>query len=67
MRVRVSQEEVEGFRARWPCSGLPRLPITFEFDATGALVDMDPYTIDGPAVVALSLDAQHGRIGTQVQ
>jgi hypothetical protein len=66
MRVRVSPEEVAAFNATWPCSKLPECPITFEFDERGDLVDMDPFTIDGPEAVALAEDAQERRIGTEL-
>jgi hypothetical protein len=55
--VRVSRKEVEEFKASWPCSGLPDRAITFTF-VNGNLVDVEPFSIDGPAAVALSQDAQ---------
>lgn len=64
--VSVSRAEVEGFRSRWPCSGLPDRAVTFQFDKrNGDLVDIWPYAEkwDGDAAVALSHDAQeYGRM-----
>ena len=61
--VSVSAREVEDFKSRWPCSGLPDHAVTFQFDKTnGDLVDIWPSAIadqfDGDAAIALSQDAQ---------
>lgn len=61
--VQCSTRDVETFKASWPCSGLPSLPIAFQFDKrTGDLVDIlcrrDSSSFDGPSLVALSEDAQ---------
>jgi hypothetical protein len=57
MIVRVTRKEVEAFKQKWPCSGLPDKAITFTF-VNGDLVDVEPFNVDGPAAVALSQDAQ---------
>jgi len=55
--IRVSTNEVDDFKSRWPCSGLPSRPIEFCFEKkNGDLVDIKP-DIDGSAAVALSEDA----------
>lgn len=62
-RVTVSEEEVRDFARRWPCSGLQgRVSFTFE-KRSGDLVDVaHPGSEDGPALLALSQDAQeYGR------
>ena len=62
-------EEIESFKDQWPCNGLPELEsITFEYDSRGDLVDIlaidingravDIADFDGPALLALSQDAQ---------
>jgi hypothetical protein len=61
--VSVSRAEVEAFKAKWPCSGLPDRAVTFQFDKrSGDLVDIWPNRyarkFDGSAAVALSEDAQ---------
>lgn len=59
--VQVSKAEVEAFKAKWPCSDFPSRAITFQFDKrNGDLVDIwpDSSKFDGPALVALSEDAQ---------
>lgn len=57
--VCVSRAEVEQFKRRWPCSGLPDRAIRFQFDKrNGDLVDLHPYDVDGEAVAALAMDAQ---------
>lgn len=61
--VRVSRSDVRSFKDRWPCRGLPTVPISFEFDKrNGDLVDVlsrpDSVNFDGPALLALSQDAQ---------
>lgn len=76
MRVFVSESEVDTFRRTWPCSNLPtNSGITFEFDGPngdGDLVDItlsngvDSSEYDGPAMLALSNDAQVQRIGHEV-
>lgn len=60
-RVTVSANEVYEFRRRWPCSGLStEHGVSFTFDKrNGDLVDVHhPGSEDGPALVALSQDAQ---------
>ena len=57
------------FKRQWPCSGIPELDsITFEFDSRGDLVDIiamqdgkpvDSAEFDGPALLALSENAQY--------
>ena len=62
--VSVSRDEVEAFKASWPCSHLPNKSVWFQFDKrNGDLVDMRPSNLeergaDGSAVLALSQDAQ---------
>jgi hypothetical protein len=58
-RVTVSAGEVWEWSRRWPCSGLDG-PCSFTFDKrNGDLVDVaHPGSEDGPALVALSQDAQ---------
>ncbi len=61
VNVRVSAREVEAFKRTWPCSGLPDCSITFQFDGRNQdLVDIWPDSsgFDGPALLALSQDAQ---------
>lgn len=68
-RVIMQHEEIEAFKRSWPCNGLPELTtIEFEFDSNRNLVDIDAYgedtlwcdsrEFDGPALLALSQDAQ---------
>jgi len=66
--VSVSESDVRSFCRSWPASGLSGLRgVTFEFDRGGDLVDItyrngtsDRW--DGPALLALSHDAQaYGR------
>jgi hypothetical protein len=66
---KVSREELDTFKSQWPCHGLPDdlETVTFDFDR-GDLVDIeardergawvDTSLCDGPALVALSQDAQ---------
>ena len=57
--VSVSRWEVQEFGESWPCAELPDKGITFQFDkGNGDLIDVWPNDIDGPAVLALSQDAQ---------
>lgn len=57
--VTVSRREVEDFKSRWPCSGLPSQAIWFQFSKwNGDLVDLHSATLDGSAALALSHDAQ---------
>ena len=64
LRVAVSEEDIHAFASRWPCSGLDGLTgVTFAFAANGDLVDVwyrngNGERWDGPALVALSHDAQ---------
>jgi hypothetical protein len=59
-KVIVSEDGVRAFMRQWPCSGLAGTELWFEFDRDGNLVDAGPDTEsqDGPALVALSQDAQ---------
>jgi hypothetical protein len=63
-RVAVSEEDIQSFIARWPGSGLHGLKgVTFVFEDNGDLVDIyyrngNSGRWDGPALVALSEDAQ---------
>lgn len=70
--VRVGADEIHEWRKRWPASGLPEgLGVTFEFDRTG-LVDLTwddgeyHEEADGAALVALSQDAQDGKVGSLI-
>lgn len=69
--VLVSEQNIRDFRAQWPCSGLPSegFCVSFEFARNGDLVDINWFTdegidaaepdgADGPALLALSQDAQ---------
>jgi hypothetical protein len=59
--VTCSEHDVRDFKSTWPCSGLPTRSISFQFDKrNGDLVDIRPDSqhFDGPALVALSQDAQ---------
>jgi hypothetical protein len=57
--VKISCREVEDFKTRWPCSGLPSRSVRFQFSKrNGDLVDLHPSTLDGSAALALSQDAQ---------
>jgi len=59
VRVCISEFEVYNFKRRFPCSGLPDSRVAFEFEKrNGDLVDLWPYDMDGPGVLALSQDAQ---------
>lgn len=60
-RVCVSADEVKDFMHSWPCSNLNGTRLWFEFASNGDLVDLGPGDTekqDGPALVALSHDAQ---------
>lgn len=66
----ISRREIESLKERWPCHRLPDnlWSLWFSFDSNGDLVDivakarngrtLDIATFDGPALVALSEDAQ---------
>jgi len=66
---KVRLDEINTFKSQWPCHGLPDNleTITFDFDC-GDLVDidarddhgrwLDSAEFDGPALLALSQDAQ---------
>jgi len=62
--VSVSRREVEAFKDKWPCSGLPDTWVAFQFyKRNGDLVDISPEraarSFDGSTVLlALSRDAQ---------
>lgn len=67
-RVHVSAQDIAYFCRRWPASGLHGLRgVEFEFAKNGDLVDIEyrngsSEDWDGPALVALSQDAQqHAR------
>jgi hypothetical protein len=70
MRVTLNSQQIQAFKNTWPCNGIPELSqITFEFSSNGDLVDIDAYQdskyvdsaeFDGPALLALSHDAQKG-------
>lgn len=61
--VSVSRSEVISFKSKWPCSGLPDRAHWFQFDRrNGDLVDLTPNRHDGPALLALSQDAQEWAI-----
>jgi hypothetical protein len=60
-RVTVSQSEVEYFKSKWPCSGLPDKAISFIFESNGDLVDIfgvNEKNDCGEALLALSQDAK---------
>jgi hypothetical protein len=58
-KVIVSRQEVNDFRAKWPCAELTDRSYWFEFDASGNLVDTDvPNEQDGSAASALADDAK---------
>lgn len=66
----ISKMELDRFKARWPCHGLPDSlwSLWFGFDSSGDLVEIKAYRrngreldsgdFDGPALVALCQDAQ---------
>ena len=67
--VVATSDGVGSFAARWPCNHIPErrwefggyCPIRFEFEGNGDLVDIEPQLgggDDGPAILALSQDAQ---------
>lgn len=57
--VTVSAAEVSEFRAGWPCSRLPDVPIAFVFQVSnGDIVDIIGTDYDGEDMLALSEDAQ---------
>lgn len=61
--VQCSRADVEAFKRSYPCSGLPNVPIAFQFDKrNGDIVDIvyrrDSAGFDGPGLLALSQDAQ---------
>jgi len=61
VRVTMTAQDVAAFKRRWPASGLPDRAIWFEFERkNGDLVDISPGSerYDGPALAALSQDAQ---------
>ena len=62
IRVLVSRADVVTFNRSWPCSNLPARPFWFEFWANGDMCDYGPESVhgkhDGPALLALSNDAQ---------
>jgi hypothetical protein len=70
MRVTLTSAEIQSFKRTYPCNGIPELDsITFEYDSNG-LVDIDARvdgkyvdssTFDGPALLALSQDAEPKR------
>ena len=59
VHVLVTVEGVREFMRRWPASGLRERAVSFVFHhATGDLVDLSRSQPDGPALLALSQDAQ---------
>lgn len=66
----LDRAKLEAFKAQWPCHGLPDnlWRITFSFEANGDLCEIDARArngrwidstnFDGPALVALSENAQ---------
>lgn len=66
----IDRAAIDAFCAKWPCHGIPATlaSITFEFATNGDLVDIiaksrngrvvDSASFDGPALAALSQDAQ---------
>lgn len=59
--VNLTARDVADFNRRWPCSDIPERRCWFEFaNRNGDLVDMSPHLMDfdGPALLALSQDAQ---------
>lgn len=66
----VRYDYLDEFKRSWPCHGLPDMlhSISFEFASNGDLVDIEAYDdsgvlmdsaeFDGPALLALSQDAQ---------
>lgn len=63
--VSISPADVAGFKATWPCSGLPCVRIWAQFDKrNGDLVDLSPSNLedkgaDGGALLALLQDGQN--------
>ncbi len=58
-KVRVSQEGVDAFRARWPGARLRSRSYWFEYDSRGDLVDTDvPEHDDGPDSAAMADDCR---------
>lgn len=67
---KLDYDHISRFKDAWPCHGLPDDldSISFEFDSHGDLIDieaqsdngqpLDSSDFDGPALVALSQDAQ---------
>lgn len=62
--VAVSEQDIKDFNRGWPASELRGLRgVTFQFEKTGDLLDIwyrngDSDRWDGPALLALSQDAQ---------
>ena len=67
-KITLDYTTIEDFKDSWPCNGIPELDsITFEFARNGDLVDIeavadgkpvDSSGFDGPALLALSQEAQ---------
>lgn len=61
--VQCSRWDVRAFKLGWPCSGIPDVTIGFKFEKhNGDIVDIfcrcNTSEFDGPALLALSQDAQ---------
>lgn len=66
-RVDLTETEVREWARSWPCFGEPRA-LWFEFDREGDLVDAaDTEGLDPTGVLALSHDAQAGKVGTSTR
>jgi len=63
--VQISRKDVESFKEKWPCNGLPVKPIWAQFDKkNGDLVDLAPSNLedrgaDGSALSALINDGRY--------
>ena len=61
--IRISDDEVQSFAARWPCSGLDEAPgLYVQFDHNGDLIDLvwdqEPSEYDGYALSCLIDDVK---------
>jgi hypothetical protein len=64
----ITYRQLAAFKAQCPCHEIPDqvTSVTFDFDSNGNLIDLDLsddngqgiYDVDGPALLALSQDAQ---------
>ena len=58
VRVTIGEWGVHDFKQMWPGRHIPDTTVSFTFEKrTGDLVDLHPYEMDGPDVLALSQDA----------